>query len=220
MTTNENDIAKPPTDGGTPNDGRATDDTDIVAAKTELRHEAFRRRREVDDEARARAGADLADQADRSGLFDGVRTVAAYVSMGTEVPTTPLLRRLIGRGIRVLVPRLGSGRELGWSELTDVDDLRETGDHRPQEPDGAVQDADAIRRADVVVTAAVLADRGGVRLGRGGGWYDQALTHRRPGTPVVAVVWPWELRDAPLPHEPHDQRVDGVLTPAEYWTVR
>ncbi|PJM73386.1 5-formyltetrahydrofolate cyclo-ligase [Bifidobacterium primatium] len=220
MTTNENDIVNRTTNDGTANDGETAGGVDIVAAKTELRHAAFRRRREVDDETRERAGADLAAQAERSGLFDGTHTVAAYVSMGTEVPTMPLLHWLIDRGVRVLVPRLGTGRELGWGELADTADLRETGDHRPQEPDGEVQGADAIMRADVVVTAAVLADRGGVRLGRGGGWYDQALTHRRPGTPVVAVVWPWELRDAPLPREPHDQRVDGVLTPAEYWTVR
>ena len=36
-----------------------------------------------------------------------------------------------------------------------------------------------------------------------------------PGTPVVVVLHPGELVDAdapPLPHEPHDQPVDAVVT--------
>ncbi|MBW3088766.1 5-formyltetrahydrofolate cyclo-ligase [Bifidobacterium sp. 82T24] len=189
---------------------------DVMARKTALRRAAFRRRRAVDDDERRRSGALLADVVERSGVLDGVHTVAAYVSMGTEVPTTPMLRMMLRRGLRVLVPRLGSGRDLGWGVMDDVDALRGAGDRRPDEPAGAVLDADAIAQADLVVTAAVLADRTGVRLGRGGGWYDQALTRRRGGVPVIAVVWPWELVDGGLPCEPHDQRIDGVLTPQGY----
>jgi hypothetical protein len=45
----------------------------------------------------------------------------------------------------------------------------------------------------------------------GGGWYDRALRHRRPGTPVWALANADEVLPA-LPSEPHDLPVDAVVT--------
>ncbi|MDX6723959.1 MAG: 5-formyltetrahydrofolate cyclo-ligase, partial [Solirubrobacteraceae bacterium] len=53
--------------------------------------------------------------------------------------------------------------------------------------------------------------RDGRRLGQGGGSYDRALA--RVAAPVVAVVFDDEVLDEPIPVEPHDRRVAGVLTP-------
>jgi 5-formyltetrahydrofolate cyclo-ligase len=58
--------------------------------------------------------------------------------------------------------------------------------------------------------------RDGIRLGRGGGFYDRALTHVRPDAVLVAVVFDDELVDE-LPAEPHDQRVTVVVTPSGGW---
>ena len=49
------------------------------------------------------------------------------------------------------------------------------------------------------------------RLGQGGGWYDRALPHRRPDTPVVALVRAAEVRDS-LPTLPHDVSIDGAVS--------
>jgi 5-formyltetrahydrofolate cyclo-ligase len=69
----------------------------------------------------------------------------------------------------------------------------------------------ALQQAEVVVVPALAADRTGVRLGRGRGYYDRALT-RSVGR-IVAVVYDDELMPA-LPSEPHDRRVDEVLQPS------
>src|SRR3712207_7780004 len=42
--------------------------------------------------------------------------------------------------------------------------------------------------AEVVVVPALAVDRHGVRLGRGGGYYDRALVHARPDAVLVALV--------------------------------
>ena len=68
-----------------------------------------------------------------------------------------------------------------------------------------------------MIAPALAVDTTGARLGQGGGWYDRALEHLRPGAPVVALVFPEELYDAqtrPLPRERHDRLVDAVATPA------
>ena len=56
-----------------------------------------------------------------------------------------------------------------------------------------------------------------MRLGRGAGWYDQALAHcdltASPRPQLIALTHDWEVLQAgTLPQEPHDQLVDQVLT--------
>ncbi|EJZ87069.1 5-formyltetrahydrofolate cyclo-ligase [Schaalia turicensis ACS-279-V-Col4] len=82
-----------------------------------------------------------------------------------------------------------------------------------------IESADELAKADLIVVPALAVDARGVRLGQGGGWYDRALEHARPGVPIIAVVFDNEFFSDPrdyLPVEPHDQRVNGVLTPSGY----
>ena len=67
-------------------------------------------------------------------------------------------------------------------------------------------------RRDVRAFADEHLDRHGVRLGRGGGYYDRSLPLCRPDTRLVAVVRDAEVVDE-LPQEPHDVRVTHALTP-------
>lgn len=152
----------------------------------------------------------------------GTVTVAAYVSMGSEIAMGPLLESLLHAGLRVLVPRLGSGLDVGWSELTNMTSLHDVaadGIHRsrrPQEPDTTVLPPEALREAVIIIVPALAVDAAGIRLGRGGGWYDRALSWRAPRARVIAVCWPWETAYDVLPAQAHDVPVDGVITPEGY----
>ncbi|MDP9461630.1 MAG: 5-formyltetrahydrofolate cyclo-ligase, partial [Actinomycetota bacterium] len=84
------------------------------------------------------------------------------------------------------------------------------------EPLGPRLGPTAIGTADVIVVPALAVARDGVRLGRGGGYYDRALRHSRPDAVVVALVHDDELVDE-LPAEPHDHRVNAVVTPSGGW---
>jgi 5-formyltetrahydrofolate cyclo-ligase len=81
-----------------------------------------------------------------------------------------------------------------------------------REPSGPRLGPAAIVEADLVVVPALAVDRRGVRLGRGGGSYDRALTRAVPDALIVAVLYDGELVEA-LPAEPHDRRVHAVVTP-------
>jgi 5-formyltetrahydrofolate cyclo-ligase len=72
---------------------------------------------------------------------------------------------------------------------------------------------DAVARADLVLVPALAVDRGGVRLGRGGGSYDRALTRVGPGIPTIALLYDGELLDE-VPADDHDQRVRLVARPS------
>ena len=149
-------------------------------------------------------GTRLADHAlgllDELGLRAGA-VVTSYVAVPGEPPTAALNAALTAHGIRVLVPITLPDFDLDWADATDAA--------------AAPLGTDAVELADVVLAPGLAVDRNGTRMGQGGGCYDRALPRRRPGTPVLVVLHPGELLDptAPvLPHEPHDQPVDAVLT--------
>lgn len=64
---------------------------------------------------------------------------------------------------------------------------------------------------DVVIVPGVAFTRAGDRLGQGGGWYDRFLEGIRPECLTVGVAFAEQIIDA-FPVEPHDVRVDVVIT--------
>jgi 5-formyltetrahydrofolate cyclo-ligase len=138
------------------------------------------------------------------------RVVAAYVPQPQEPGGADLPDALTAATRTVLLPVVGSDRDLDWAVHTG--DLR-TGRYGLREPTGPRLGPDAIASADLVVVPALAVDRRGVRLGRGGGYYDRALARTAAGTLVLALLYDGELLDA-LPTEPHDRPVHGVVTPA------
>lgn len=184
-------------------------------SKQSIRKESIARRRQLSDTQRHMLGKSLATRARLLPELVKAQTIAAFVTMGSELPLRYLLDWLLQAEKTLLVPRLGTGREIGWSELSDSSHLTEMGRHRPAEPaDAEIHGLDELGRADVILVPAFFIDAEGYRLGRGAGWYDQALLHRRVDSVVVGIVYPWETgkRVAAL-HEDHDVPVDIILTP-------
>jgi 5-formyltetrahydrofolate cyclo-ligase len=182
------------------------------AGKSALRERSLAHRRARPEAERATAAAAVAGALLR-GLA-GVRAFAAYVPEQTEPGYGRLPAVFTQLGARVLLPVVPpAGSELAWA----VDTGRlAPGRFGLLEPVGPRLGPTAIGTADVVVVPALAVSRDGVRLGRGGGYYDRALRHARAGALVVAVVFDDELVDE-VPWEPHDHRVNAVVTPSGGW---
>jgi 5-formyltetrahydrofolate cyclo-ligase len=191
-----------------------TSDPAAADAKAALRAQFLesRRARPVQDRQSAAAGV---TRALLRGLA-GVRAFAAYVPDDDEPGHGRIPAAFTQLGARVLLPVVPSdGRELAWA----VDTGRlAPGRHGLLEPLGPRLGATALGTADVIVVPALAVDRDGVRLGRGGGYYDRALQHARTETVVVALVFDDEFVDE-LPAEEHDLRVTAVITPSGGWQV-
>lgn len=142
-------------------------------------------------------------------------SVAAYLSVGSEPGTRPLIEAVAERGAQVIVPVLRPDGDLDWARYTPGSELA-AGSRGTVHPISASLGVEAICAVDVVFVPALAVDRDGRRLGRGGGSYDRALARlREAGSPaaVIAIVHDDELLDE-VPTDAHDQPVDGVLTPA------
>jgi 5-formyltetrahydrofolate cyclo-ligase len=172
----------------------------IRAEKQRLRADLLQARRSAP--VAARAAADLALQ---RHLLAEVRRqratcVAAYSPMSTEPGGADLPAVLAALGVAVLLPVLRADLDLDW--------IRYPGTGPP----GPTLPADAIAAAELVVVPAVAVDSTGLRLGRGGGSYDRALSRVRMGALVIALLYGGELV-ARVPAEPHDRRVSAVILP-------
>lgn len=169
--------------------------------------------------ARARHDAAEALAVQVHELVADASCVALYAARPTEPDLGPVMSVLHRRGIDVLLPMLGPGLSRDWALHRDGDALEVRAPGRPPDPAGPGLGATALQRADLVLAPALAADRTGVRLGQGGGWYDRVLEHRRDDARVLAVVFEDEVSDVPLPRDQHDRQVDGVITPAGWWLV-
>jgi len=188
-------------------------------AKDDLRRAIRAQRSNRSARMRAEAAEAFAQVIDSIPEVRDALCVATYAARSAEPGTGPLMERLATRGVRVLLPVLGTGLARDWADYTGPEDLRERAPGRPPEPGGPTLGTDAIKLADVVVAPALAVDSRGVRLGQGGGWYDRVLTGLRPGARIIAVVFPEEVYDAvtrPLPVQPHDVLVDGVATTLDW----
>jgi 5-formyltetrahydrofolate cyclo-ligase len=167
----------------------------------------------------ARTSAERAAAADAivSALLEeltGVGTLAAFVPDPAEPGSGRLPAAFTQLGARVLLPVIPSqGRILDWAE--DTGEL-EVGRFGLSHPVGPRLGPTAIAAADAVVVPALAVDRFGIRLGRGGGYYDRALVHVRPDAVLVTIVFDDERVDR-LPREIHDRPVTAVVTPSGGW---
>ena len=146
--------------------------------------------------------------------------VAAYWPMGTEPDTRPLIRTLLERGIRVLLPKLLDDRDLDWIGYSGDPAVLAEGGAGTRHPQGTTLGVDAVLRAQAMIVPALAVTAEGVRIGRGGGSYDRVLARIAAasvaGGPVpwtCALLYEGELGTlAEAAVEPHDRAVDAACT--------
>ncbi len=184
---------------------------DLKRAKRDVRRRVLAARDSIAPGELARTAERIARRVVALPELAGARTVLAFWSFGSEVPTGPLLEALTVAGHGVLLPRV-TGEELELRTWSPGEPLSPT-DFGAMEPaDGAVVDAGEV---DVVVTPAVAFDRAGGRVGYGGGFYDRLFRRMRPDTFRVGIAADAQIVDEGLPAGPFDLPVHAIVTGSE-----
>ena len=166
------------------------------------------------------------NRAEAEGIAHQIRALASSMGEVTlpalfvPTPLEPDMSLTLGLFEHALLPALldEAGAPLGaprWG-LWEAGQALVTLGRPPAQPVGEARGAESLKEADLIVIPALAASVDGTRLGQGGGWYDRALMHRSPTTPVVAVIFDDEVVEAGLiPAEPHDVPVDAIVTPTQ-----
>ena len=188
------------------------DDPDLSGAKLALRDQVLTTRNRRSLVERAEVARAVADHLLATPEVRRAATIAAYVAVGSEPGTGPLLRALAEAGRRVILPVLLPDRDLEWAAYRGDDELV------PArlgllEPAGPLLGVDAVATADVVLVPGLAVSHTGDRLGRGGGSYDRALRRVPVGTFTCVLLHDGEIGIA-VPVEAHDVPVTAAATPS------
>ena len=140
------------------------------------------------------------------------KAVMLFSHFGSEVPTGSLIRRLHDRGVVVALPRIEDGHLV--PVVYAPGDPTSTTSFGALEPlDGTALDPASI---EVVAVPGVAFDRGGSRVGYGGGYYDRFLRNLPAFT--VAVAFGLQVVEEALPAGRFDLPVQAIVTEDE--TIR
>ena len=141
--------------------------------------------------------------------------VGLYHATTNEAPTGGYARWFIENGRRIALPwfanRLAPMQFREWTDPFGGDDLRD-GPYGKQPDDSA-----ALIIPHVAFVPLLAFSEAGGRLGQGAGHYDRWLA-ANPQAKAIGLGWDMQLL-AQLPLEPHDHRLDAVVTPTRiYWS--
>lgn len=126
--------------------------------------------------------------------------IALYESCGSEAPTNVLHQNLITLNCSLYLPdwdKQHPNLPPAWFNVK----------HKQPVP------PDELAQCQIIILPALALGADGVRLGQGGGWYDRALaafpqTALKIGLTYQQFFYPAGI----LPHEPHDQMIQVVVT--------
>ena len=147
-------------------------------------------------------------------LIPADSVIGLYHATTNEAPTASYAKFFFERGHTLALPRFASQQsEMTFSAFSDPfteSDLTE-GPFQLMQP--AAEAKDLIPHVVFVPLVGFTSD--GHRLGQGGGHYDRWLESYR-GRTKVGLAWDVQLVET-LPLEPHDQKLDAVVTPTRMY---
>ena len=137
------------------------------------------------------------------------KIIASFYSIGSEIPTAPLHTIIEKQGAINALPHVGQvAQPFAFYKWSVGDDLTPdaSGTPAPNTP--------ALIQPDVVIVPFVAIDRGGHRIGMGGGYYDRTLAllkGQNPDIPLIAYGFDCQRVDC-VPAEPFDFPVDAWVS--------
>ncbi|MDR2799091.1 MAG: hypothetical protein LBB07_00495 [Bifidobacteriaceae bacterium] len=100
---------------------------------------------------------------------------------------------------------------IGYTALKSEPELKGIENHIPQNANKIEND---YLGYDIYLVPCIAVDKGLNRLGRGGGFYDRLIARMRqeePDSLFIVCCFSEQIIDS-IPAEPHDQKVDGVIS--------
>lgn len=160
----------------------------------------------MSSEQRLAASAEIFRRVAESDVFRNAECVAVYISLPDEPQTDNFLARFAHLK-QLVVPRV-EGCQIEFCEYSP--DRLQRGAFGIPEPtsDAPLCPAD---RIDLLILPGTAFTRNGIRMGRGGGFYDRYLSRTDLQAATVGVCFEAQIAES-LPAEPHDIPVSMVIT--------
>ena len=142
-------------------------------------------------------------------VFREAKRIFAFASMPDEVQTNEILAKMLEAGKEVSIPLITGPRKMEAAAFSDMADLvpEKYGILTVKPEKRRILDPSEL---DFVLVPGVAFSKDGIRLGMGGGYYDDFLK-RASSAYRLAVVYGCQVFDT-VPQETWDEQVDAILT--------
>lgn len=140
--------------------------------------------------------------------FQKAGHAAFYYGISPEVGTKSFLKRIL-KGKKIYLPRIGPKKNLTLHRVRSLSKDLEKGAFNIMEPKTFCKKRPA-SGMDIIMVPGVAFDKGGGRLGRGGGYYDRLL--RKAGKAVKIGLCFREQIVKKVPMDNRDVKVDRIIT--------
>ncbi len=189
-----------------------TGDIDIKEEKKGLRKEIIDTRNNLSITERFDASKRIKDTLFSLPEFKDAKSIHFFVSFGSEVVTSEMIKDAIKMGKSVVVPFVDrEKKELRLSELKDFFKELEAGYWGILEPKKEYRRVASIDDVDLMVMPGIAFDGKGHRLGYGMAFYDKLLAAKKRNMPLVAIAFDMQVVDD-VPCEGHDILIDKIVT--------
>lgn len=181
---------------------------EIKEEKKALRKKMLEQRLQLDKAGKAAHDAHICSQLEALIETHNCRVVHAYIPMAGEINISPLLVKLINKGIKVICPKTLPKRQLENRVLYSLNEL-ETGIMGTQHP---LQQQVYEGPFDLIIVPGLAFDNNRYRLGYGGGYYDNFLVNQ-PSAIKAGIFYPFQQMHR-VPTEAHDIQLDTIFSNA------
>ena len=188
-----------------------------VSMKNQVRRDMLKRRRALSPENREMASRKILRRLYSDPIYLQSNTVMAYAPMKDEVKLSPLLESCLGSGKKLAIPLITGKGHMEAVHVPSLDVLTE-GAY------GILTVAEEKRQLispeliDCVIVPGVAFSIRGDRMGLGAGYYDRFL-ERCPEAARIALAYSCQVANE-LPIEPHDVKMDMIITEAGCIKIR
>ncbi len=181
-----------------------------MSSKAELRNKLLIERRARSD--RHKAAVQIAEFA-ASLVGDHETDIGLYISTEIEPPTSDLIK-ILEKDKNLYFPKV-IGNDLVWFKNPKE---FEKGSFNILEPVGVGAPISEFPEISSLFIPAFAVSPRGMRLGKGGGFYDRLLAKLNLKLRKIAIVFDSEVIDD-LPSESHDEKVDFIVTEKRILTI-
>ena len=144
----------------------------------------------------------------REPVFQRAEHVAFYYGISPEVETKHFLKRIL-EDKKIYLPKVSPKKSLLLCRVRSLPKDLKKGAYDILEP-RAFCEKRSPSQMDVIILPGVGFDRGGGRLGRGGGYYDRLLRKAKKVVKIGLCFREQIVKKVPM--KAHDVRVDKVIT--------
>lgn len=182
----------------------------MAESKALLRMEMLRKRDALSESEIKEKSAAIAEKLFVLPQFKVAKTVAFYLSKGSEVKTYGMIEKALKEGKEILVPV--TNEEITLVQFTSFDDLVPARFGVPEPKTKII----AKKEPDVVLLPGLAFDLDLHRLGYGRGYYDRLL--KKIGAVRIGICFDLQVVDV-IPHHEHDEKLDIVISERRTLTI-